>query len=521
MKRLIFTLLILFSIPCLSQTIWQYQNSGTSSILQGVYFVDQDYGWIAGANIILHTTDGGNTWVNQPAPPVSIYYVGIFFIDRMNGWACGNDAKIIHTTNGGNTWVSQPHSYTFPNPILYDIYFANADTGWAVGGDHGTYPSFINRRVILYTTNGGNTWSFQLDAQNERPLISAHFISKTEGFAAGEFGDIVHTSDGGNTWTAKTPISSYEPYGIYFADSNNGWVAGEYGGVPHTSSISKTTDGGLTWNTQNFLTDEYFLDIYFVDNLNGWAVGGTPGYITNQHASIMHTTDGGINWQTQNVPTNSALGGVNFVDANSGWAVGVNGIVLTYENPTPVELTSFNANVKGSNINLFWQTATETNNLGFEILRSAQSDNSWEKIGFIEGHGTTTEEHNYSFVDKNPEPGNYSYKLVQIDFDGTRTESKVVNVEINLQPAEYSLMQNYPNPFNPVTTIIYSIPESGIVNIKIYNTLGEKVTSLVNEFKEAGNYKINFDAENLSSGIYFYSLQAGEFNSIKKMILLK
>ncbi len=97
----------------------------------------------------------------------------------------------------------------------------------------------------------------------------------------------------------------------------------------------------------------------------------------------------------------------------------------------------------------------------------------WEKIGFIEGQGTSTKENSYSFSDKNLESGNYTYKLIQIDFDGTRHESNTVNVEINSQPKEYALMQNYPNPFNPSTTIEYSIPDNENVKIKIYNPLGE------------------------------------------------
>jgi Secretion system C-terminal sorting domain len=171
---------------------------------------------------------------------------------------------------------------------------------------------------------------------------------------------------------------------------------------------------------------------------------------------------------------------------------------------------------------LNWQTATEKNNSGFEIQRSHQSENpDWKQIGFVEGHGTTTQEHSYSFTDKNLAKGNYSYKLSQIDFDGTKTDSKIVAVEINSQPTEFSLSQNYPNPFNPSTTIQYSIPESGNVNLTVYNSLGEEVETLVNRFEEAGTYNINFDANGLSSGIYFYELKAGSFIEMKKMILLR
>jgi hypothetical protein len=89
------------------------------------------------------------------------------------------------------------------------------------------------------------------------------------------------------------------------------------------------------------------------------------------------------------------------------------------------------------------------------------------------------------------------------------------------QPDDYILKQNYPNPFNPSTTIEYSIPKSGNVNLTVYNSLGEEVETLVNSFEEAGTYNINFDAAQLSSGIYYYRLETNEFGAMRKMILLK
>jgi photosystem II stability/assembly factor-like uncharacterized protein len=520
MKNILLSIVLIFllSVLCLAQAAWYNQNSGTNAILQDVFFVDQDYGWVAGAHIILHTTDGGDTWVEQPAPPVQIYYVDVFFIDRMNGWACGNEAKIIHTTDGGNTWVDQPNPYTFPNPILYSIYFANADTGWALGGDHGNYPTFTPRRVVLYTTNGGNSWDFQYSVSNELPIYCSNFISPTEGFAASESGDVMHTSNGGNSWIETTPVLSYRLYGIYFKDSNVGWVSGEYLGVPHVASISKTTDGGITWNTQSFGTDEYINDIYFVNDMTGWAIGGAVGGTGT--STILNTTDGGEIWTNQTSPTTNSLYGLSFSDINNGWAVGFNGTIITYTNTIPVELISFNATTNDNDVTLSWQTATETNNSGFEIQRKSTNEN-WEDLGFVEGGGTTTEARTYSFTDKNLVQNSYSYRLIQIDFDGTRNESEIVNVEVNSQPKEYSLSQNYPNPFNPSTTIEYSIPESGNVKLVVYNSLGEKVSTLVNEHKDPGTYKIIFNAADFPSGIYYYQIKAGNLVETKKMILLK
>jgi hypothetical protein len=200
-----------------------------------------------------------------------------------------------------------------------------------------------------------------------------------------------------------------------------------------------------------------------------------------------------------------------------------------YEDPfgiTPVELSSFTATVDKNNITLNWKTASETNNSGFEIQRAeVKNKNSkiinWKKIGFIEGNGTSTIENTYSFIDKNLETGNYSYRLVQIDFDGTRTESKKISVEVNSLPVHFSLSQNYPNPFNPSTTIEYSVPVNGAVKLQVYNSLGEEIKTLVNGYKEAGTYEANFNASRLSSGIYYYKIESGNFTSVKKMIFLK
>jgi 5'-nucleotidase len=181
----------------------------------------------------------------------------------------------------------------------------------------------------------------------------------------------------------------------------------------------------------------------------------------------------------------------------------------------PVELTGFSSIIDGNNVSLNWSTATETNNKGFEIYRDRAL------IAFVEGSGTSTEKRNYSYVDKNVAEGSYIYKLVQVDFDGTITESGAVNVTISSLPTEYSLEQNYPNPFNPSTTIKFSLPEEGNVKLKLYNALGEEVKLLLDAFKEAGRYEMKFDLSGLSSGFYIYKLEAGNYTGIKKMVMIK
>ena len=189
--------------------------------------------------------------------------------------------------------------------------------------------------------------------------------------------------------------------------------------------------------------------------------------------------------------------------------------------PVPVELISFNANVQDGKVNLFWSTATEINNQGFEIQRKLENS-EWTLRGFKNGAGTTTEPQSYSFSDDITDVNAKSiyYRLKQIDFDGSYEYSDEVFVT-NLTPTKFVLEQNYPNPFNPTTTIKYSIAGEGIVTLKVFNTIGEEVALLVNETKLAGNYEVEFDASGLSSGIYLYRLHSGNFVQTRKMLLLK
>jgi DNA/RNA endonuclease YhcR with UshA esterase domain len=189
----------------------------------------------------------------------------------------------------------------------------------------------------------------------------------------------------------------------------------------------------------------------------------------------------------------------------------------------PVELTSFSAKIVEGKVMLTWQTATEINNSGFEIQRSADGKN-FVKIGFVNGHGSTVEKNSYSFSDKFQSAGIY-YRLKQIDYDGSFKYSDVVQVT-SMVPKEFSLKQNYPNPFNPTTVISYDLPVDSKVVLKVYDILGNEVATLVNGEEAAGTYNIIFGAQNmnhrqLSSGIYFYKLETGKYTAIKKMMLLK
>ncbi|NLT51189.1 MAG: T9SS type A sorting domain-containing protein [Ignavibacteria bacterium] len=195
-----------------------------------------------------------------------------------------------------------------------------------------------------------------------------------------------------------------------------------------------------------------------------------------------------------------------------------------WDGDLPVELTSFRADVSGNNVVLSWQTATEVNNYGFEVERYAQSVEckGWEKISFVQGAGNSNSPKEYSFTDNLTLTSySYSYRLKQIDLDGSFTYSNEVKVNSSEKASEFRLEQNYPNPFNPSTMISYQLPMNSFVTLKVYNMLGQEITTLVNEQKPAGNYEVKFDASNLSSGVYVYRLLAGDFNASYKMLLLK
>ena len=198
----------------------------------------------------------------------------------------------------------------------------------------------------------------------------------------------------------------------------------------------------------------------------------------------------------------------------------IDDVILEYT--VPVELTSFTASPLNDEVGLKWTTATETNNRGFEIERTTANSKTqtWEKIGYLAGFGTTTEPKLYSFVDTKLDAGSYTYRLKQVDFDGTYTYSNEVNVDVET-PLHYTLEQNYPNPFNPSTTIKYSISEDGFVKLGVFNMLGEEIVSMVNNVQKAGRYQVAFDASNLASGVYLYRLETQNYLSIKKMLLIK
>jgi hypothetical protein len=216
--------------------------------------------------------------------------------------------------------------------------------------------------------------------------------------------------------------------------------------------------------------------------------------------------------------------------ASPDWTIYLDDVNGTDVTPVPVELTKFEAIAKNGIIELFWETATEVRNYGFEIQKSIEANSDlpiqWETIGFIEGAGNSNSPKQYSFVASENLANDISFRLKQIDFDGDYKYSDVLTVtQVMEDLAKMELFQNYPNPFNPSTKISFRITRTENVKLTVYNILGEKVAELLNEEMESGLHSINFNTSNaefnLSSGLYIYRLETSSFAKSMKMLFLK
>ncbi len=211
--------------------------------------------------------------------------------------------------------------------------------------------------------------------------------------------------------------------------------------------------------------------------------------------------------------------------------------VISVVTALPIELASLtgSASLNGG-VRLSWRTISEVNNYGFyvERRRPLQQDFAELPDGFIPGHGTTTVPQDYSFTDNTAGPGTWSYRLRQVDLDGTVHFSDPIQAtsagdgQARALPASFALDQNYPNPFNPVTEIRYALPAPSRVVLTVLDITGKTVATLVNGQEETGYHSVSFNAASLASGAYFYRLradrgaggEAGGFEATKKFLLV-
>ena len=278
-------------------------------------------------------------------------------------------------------------------------------------------------------------------------------------------------------------------------------------------------------NTVNFYQDKILKYSWNYIDLTGT---GVSVYSGNDYHMVLYFTSGTTTYfRYENVSSDHR----SSVNSGMGWSAFANDLrirpVMTKDiSALPVELATFNAAADGQSIKIIWETITEINNYGFEVERKESynkipTNNSWQKIFFINGNGTSNIPHKYSFADKYVKNNfKYYYRLKIIDFSGKVEYSPEIKVDFHT-PVKFNLAQNHPNPFNPSTTINFELASKCNVLLKIYDALGNEVQTLLNEVKPAGKHKVEFNGTKLSSGIYFYKITAPDFVEIKKMILLK
>lgn len=229
----------------------------------------------------------------------------------------------------------------------------------------------------------------------------------------------------------------------------------------------------------------------------------------------------------------SAMGDASYGQMQGATTLVVLGFLsdtLVTHYPLPIQLSLFTANIlDGKNVRLDWTTVSEVNNYGFYVERSQDTLSSFMVLqnSFVPGHGTTLQTQEYSYTDKAPGEGKWWYRLEQVDLDGSGYHTEAVLAEIvknaagTALPTDFSLSQNYPNPFNPSTTITLVLPRDAMVSLEVYNTLGQKVSVLVDEPMTAGYHSVVFDASKLASGVYLYRMKSGDFTAAKRLLLLK
>ena len=431
-------------------------------------------------------------------------------------FSSGTEILLVRSTDEGITW-SSPVSVS-------DL--SNVQGSFPAVGPNGelyvTWLGFNNTRQIMFdkSTDGGVTFGTDVvisDAINSWFPHMAVDLSNgpRKGYIYVTWGDerngdddafLSYSSDGGETWSSVIRVNN-DPVGN--------------GKLQYWPSVAVSELGEISiifYDTRNTANNN-FIETYLARSTDALT-------FTNE---LMSTEPSPTSIPNNDVRFGDYIG----IDSYGGVVVpiwtderagGFDMDIYTAKiNPLlPVELKTFTARIVDGNTILEWSTATETNNFGFEIQRSynnGENGGGWFTAGFVEGQGTTTSIHNYTFTDKGLGKTVY-YRLKQIDYNGAYRYSEVLKVN-SVSIKTIALEQNYPNPFNPSTKIRYQVANDGFVNLKVFNSMGEEVVALVNSYQLAGSYEVKFDGSDFAGGVYFYSLSAGSFSEMKKFVLLK
>lgn len=413
-------------------------------------------------------------------------------------------------------------------------------TGWSIdAADSNTAIislSMEGKDEIFLTTDAGDIWSeLNWPAEDEsETAIDIEIISNNKIWFVTSRGRIYATANGGSGSelqfydTTKTKFMNY----IEMFDENNGIAMGDALWSDKPAIFLKTNNGGKDWISQN---ENNLIGFY----ANTWQridfINMNLGYYTWGMNFINKTFDGGKTW------TQILMGGTNRSVKFYNETIGI----ITnekYDTSTDPVTATYYFNIT-KNAGNDWETI-ESN------IEGLSSD-----VEFVPGHPSQIWYAPYSYGDlklyfSSDTGRTWAEQIITPNYSSVRdiyfvdekhgwllcddgfvfyTENnggfELTSLEKNKTiPDSYKLMQNYPNPFNPETTIEYQLPVSSHVSLKVYNILGKEITTLVDEFKQAGVHRVKFNSNissSLSSGVYFYKITAGNFSEIKKMLLIK
>ena len=473
-------------------------NGGTSwsrQIIQGaplrtVFFSTPEQGWVAGNNGKIYTTgNGGNNWNLQQSGTITELY-SINFSGVNSGIAAGDFGTVVRTTNSGVTWITYPKK----DSMNYNsICFSSGETGWAVGSINSSQPGAITK-----TTDGGDTWT-------RYPVTFSKALNFVKEFnsivwAVGVDGIIVKSTNYGNSWIPNSSLITSSLYSIYFVNASTGWAVGNL--------VSKTTNGGASWFPQNSGTYNTMRSVWFTSETNGIAVG--------DGGTIIKTSNAGENWNVIPGVSTGYLTNVCFTDSENGWIAG-DSYLLRSTNGGSNWITQ-PAVTNPYYIYFFTPMIGYTlgfNGAGTEIKKTTNGGQTWED------QHCPAQYNIYSVCFASALTGcavGYSGTILRTTTGGAPIGIMTNSIEI---PNHFLLSQNFPNPFNPSTIINYQLSMFNYVSLKVFDVLGKEVATLVSEKQSAGTYQVEFDGSNLTSGVYFYKLTAGEFTDTKKMVLIK
>jgi photosystem II stability/assembly factor-like uncharacterized protein len=451
---------------------------------------------VNGANLFAGTdsgvflsTDNGASWTAVSNGLVSAP-VFSFAVNGTTLFALLAGAGVYRSTDNGSTWAAVNNGIT----DLFDNSLGVSGTNILAGGETG--------HIYLSTDNGDDWTSVTSGVVSSN--ISSFVQSGTNLFAASYGEGVILSTDNGTTWTPATA-------GL-FANVNCLAALGSNLFAATDSGVFLSTNNGANWQPADSGLTLLFLP------MNSLAVSGTDIYVSSY--LVFKSTDNGTSWadSSDGLPESSP---VNALAVQGSFLyAGMTGGLYQHDLPVilPVELAAFTGSCTGSTIELQWKTATELNNSGFEVEKKVSG--KWQMLGFVKGAGTSNAAHSYSFADKNISSGTVSYRLMQTDHNGKTQYSQTITVNANVVK-EFALRQNYPNPFNPSTVISFDLPAASQVSLKVYDSIGREVATLINEYRPAGTYQQQFDFSRLASGLYIYRLNSGAHTSVKTMLLLK